>query len=311
MKDQKIIFMGTPEFSVPILEMLIENFNVILVVTKKDQEVGRKRVLKQSEIKECALKHGIKVIADHLKDHQEIIKELNPDIIITCAYGEKLPSSLINFTPLGCINVHASLLPKYRGGAPIHQAIIDGEETTGITIMYMDEGLDTGDIICQKQIPITKEDNVGTLHDKLSLLGRDTLKEILPSIYQKINPRKKQNEEESTFAKNIGREMEHIDFQKTGKEIYNQIRGLYPWPTANFYLNNVEYKALESYFVPSKIKEPGIIKEITKDAIGVTCQDGIIFITKIKPFGKKAMRTKDFLNGTDPQKLLNKKVNET
>ena len=203
----KVIFMGTPDFAVPVLEGLIENYEVILVVSQPDKKVGRKQELKNTPIKEVALKHNIPVFqpVKIREDYQEII-DLNPDIIVTCAYGQIIPKAILDCPKLGCINVHASLLPKLRGGAPIHKAIIDGYKTTGITIMYMDVKMDDGDIISQKEIDITDDDNLESLHDKLSVLGKELLLETLPSIIDGTNERIKQNEDEVTFAYNIKRE---------------------------------------------------------------------------------------------------------
>ena len=259
MENTRIIFMGTPEFAVPVLKMLHENYQVILVVTQPDKKVGRKQILTPSSIKSFALEHGISVFQPNkIREDFEEIMELKPDIIITCAYGQIVPKSVLDCPKLGCINVHASLLPKYRGGAPIHKALINGEKETGITIMYMNEGMDTGDIIEKKVCKIEDNDNVGTLHDKLSEMGATLLKEVLPSIIRKTNHREKQNEEEATYAYNIKREEEHLDFSKTGQELLNQIRGLNPWPTANFILLETEIKVLEANFKEGKINEIGM-----------------------------------------------------
>ena len=194
----KIVFMGTPDFSVPVLEGLIENkdYEVIGVVSQPDKKVGRKQIITPSKVSEVALKNNIKLFRpEKLRKEYEDILETKPDIIVTCAYGQIVPKEILDFPKYGCINVHASLLPKYRGGAPIHKAIIDGEDKTGITIMYMNEGLDKGDIISQKEIKIEDTDTTETMHDKLSVVGRDLLLETLPKIIEgTINPIK-QNEE--------------------------------------------------------------------------------------------------------------------
>ncbi|MCI8575878.1 MAG: methionyl-tRNA formyltransferase [Bacilli bacterium] len=309
MKDKKIVFMGTPDFAVPILQMLIENYDVVLVVTQPDKPVGRKQIMTPSPIKQLALNHHIDVFqpAKIRTDYDAILKA-QPDLIITCAYGQIIPKEVLDIPVIACFNVHASLLPKYRGGAPIHKALIDGEKETGITIMYMDVGMDTGDMVAKKTLTIEESDNVGTLHEKLSQMGADLLKETLPQIINGTNKRIKQNEEDATYAYNIKREEEHLDFTKNGQALLNQIRGLNPWPTANFYLNGLEYKALEAEFVKTNQKSPGWIVDVTKTAIGISCADGIIYITKIKPFGKKVMPTKDFLNGLTKENLLNQKV---
>ena len=179
----RIVFMGTPEFSVPILEMLIKNYDVVAVVTQPDKEVGRKRILTQSPVKELALKNSIPVLTPRrIREEFDDVLRFNPDIIVTCAYGQIVPSVILNYPEYGCINVHASLLPKYRGGAPIQRVIMNGECKTGVTIMYMNQGLDTGDMIEKKEILIDINDNYTTLHDKLSSVGTTLLEEVLPNI---------------------------------------------------------------------------------------------------------------------------------
>lgn len=307
MKNKKVIFMGTPEFAVPILQMLIENTEVILVVTQPDKEVGRKKEKKFSPIKELALKNNIEVFQPiKIREDYEYILSKNPDIIITCAYGQIIPNALIETPEYSAINVHASLLPKLRGGAPIHHAIIDGYDKTGITIMYMSSKMDAGDIISQKEITINDKDNVGTLHDKLSKIGTELLKETLPLIFEQKNERIKQNEEEVTFGYNITREEEKIDFNKTAEQVYNQIRGLNPFPLAYAILNEEETKIIEANINEKTIGKVGKITEITKNSIIVKCKDKSIEITKIKPFGKRIMEVKDYLNGIKKEALINK-----
>ncbi len=310
MKDLKVIFMGTPEFAVPILKMLNENTTVVGVVTQPDKLVGRKKELTYSPIKKYALENNLKVFQpEKIKEHLDKILSIPCDIIITCAYGQILPSKILEYPKLGCINVHASLLPKYRGGAPIHWCLINGEEKTGITIMYMDKGMDSGDIIKQEEYLIKDSDTVSTLHDKLSEIGSKLLLDTLPSIINKTNERIKQDESLVTYGYNITREDERLDFNQTGKEIINKIRGLNSWPLANFLLNDLEYKVLEAYFIKRKIDKVNKVIDIKKDAIGISCKDGIIYLTKIKPFGKKVMDVKSYLNGTDKSILQNAKIN--
>ena len=306
MNDLNVIFMGTPEFAVPVLEKLIENTRVIAVVTQPDKEVGRHHELKASPIKELALAHDIRVIQPNKirEEYQEIVN-LNPDIIITCAYGQIIPDAILECPHLGCINVHASLLPKLRGGAPIHHAIIDGYNKTGITIMYMDSKMDTGDIIAQRECPIYDIDNVGTLHDKLSKIGAELLMDTLPSLLIGAITRTKQNDEEATFAWNIKREEEHVDFNDTARNIFNKIRGLYPFPTANCIINDQEVKLLECYIGETESSlSPCTICEVNKDNFGIATKDKIIYITKVKPFGKKEMDAKDYINGIKKENLL-------
>ena len=305
MKETKVIFMGTPEFSVPVLESLIKNTQVVLVVTQPDKPVGRKQILTQSPVKEIALKNNIPVFQpEKIRKDYDTILNTPCDLLVTCAYGQIIPKEVLDYPRLGCINVHASLLPKYRGGAPIHWCLINGEEKTGVTIMYMEEKMDAGDIISQKEYKILPTDNVGTLHEKLSTLGAELLIETLPSIINETNKRFKQNEDEVTFGYNIKREEEHLDFSDTGKNIINKIRGLNPFPLANILVNEEEYKVLEAYFEEKDASTPKKVREIRKDAIGIDCQNGTIYLTKIKPFGKKAMNVKDYLNGVKKEEIL-------
>ena len=310
MKERKVVYMGTPDFAVPILEMLIKNTNVILVVTQPDKEVGRKKEKKYSPIKEVAIKNNIEVYQPiKIKNEFDYILSKEPDIIITCAYGQIIPNELIETPKYKAINVHASLLPKLRGGAPIHHAIIDGYKETGITIMYMSPKLDAGDIISQEKISIEQTDNVGTLHDKLSKLGEKLLLETLPLIFENKNKRIKQNESEVTYGYNITREEEKIDFNKTAEEVYNQIRGLNPFPLAYATLDGEETKIIKAEVNCSSKGKVGQIIEITKNSIIVKCKDQSVEITEIKPFGKKAMTVKDYLNGIKKENLLYKEYN--
>ncbi|MBR2138113.1 MAG: methionyl-tRNA formyltransferase [Bacilli bacterium] len=299
--------MGTPEFSVPVLEMLIENTNVIMVVTQPDAYVGRKHELTFSPVKKKALEHNIEVYQpEKIRNEYEYILEKEPDVIITCAYGQIIPSILLDTPKYKAINVHASLLPKLRGGSPLHKCIIDGYDETGVTIMYMAPGMDDGDIITQSKVKIEENDNVGIIHDKLSVLGKDLLLETLPSIFDGTNTRTKQNEEEVTFAYNIKREEEKIDFNKTSKEVHNQIRGMYPFPVAYTTLDGEIIKICESRLSDKQASDPGKIINIYDDGIGVSCIDKEIIITKLKPSGKKEMSAKDYINGKKAENLKGK-----
>ena len=211
MKDKKVVFMGTPEFSLNVLESLIENCNVIGVVTQPDKEVGRKKVLTMSPVKELALKHNIKVLQPKkLKNEYQDIIDLNPDVIITCAYGQILPYELLSYPKYKTINVHASLLPKLRGGAPIQRAIMDGYKKTGVTIMRTEVGMDDGDMISSYEIEIKDDDTYETLSSKLSIVGKELLIKTLPSIFDGTCKYIKQNEDEVTFAKIIKKEDEYL-----------------------------------------------------------------------------------------------------
>ena len=300
----KTVFMGTPDFAVPILDTLIKNTEVVLVVTQPDKYVGRKKVLTFSPVKEKAIESNIPVFQPvKIREDFEEIKEYQPDLIVTCAYGQIVPKDVLDIPRLGCINVHASLLPKYRGGAPIHHAIMNGDDKTGITIMYMDVGMDTGDMISSSAIPIEEDDTLGTLSDKLSHLGAKLLEETLPSIISGTNRRVKQNESEVSYAYTIKREDEHLNFKRFAKEIYNQVRALNPGPFANILLNDEEVKVMEGYIGEKTNVEAGTICDIKKDAIGIACSDKIFYITKLKPFGKNVMSVRDYLNGINKEKL--------
>lgn len=305
----KTIFMGTPDFAVPILNTLIQNTEVVLVVSQPDAYVGRKKILTLSPVKKSALEHNIPVFTPYkIREDFEELKKYDADLIVTCAYGQIVPVEVLEIPKLGCINVHASILPKYRGGAPIHHAIINGETETGITIMYMDKGMDTGDIISIKSIPIKEDDTVETMHNKLSVIGANLLEETLPSIINGTNKRIKQNEEAATYAPTIKRKDEHLDFNLTAKEIYNKVRGLNSWPLANIMIDNEEIKVIEGYIGEETKKDAGIISDIKKDAIGISCSDKIYYITKLKPFGKKAMSVRDYLNGIKKENLIDKQI---
>ncbi len=312
-KKLRIVFMGTPEFSVPVLEVLIENYQVVGVVTQPDKEVGRHHEIKPTPVKEVALKNNILVLQPQRikKEYQEIL-DLKADLIVTCAYGQMIPKEILEAPKYGCINVHASLLPKLRGGAPIHRAIINNETRTGITIMYMVEKMDAGDILAQEETPILKEDNVGILHDRLSKMGAKLLIETIPDLINgKIKPIP-QNEEEVTYAWNIKREEEKIDFNQRTIDIYNQIRGLNPWPGGYALLDGKVVKIYEARISDSffTTKKNGEIGKVYEDGIGVSTKDGEIIITKLQPSGKRKMLAKEYLNGVHEEDLLGKVFNE-
>lgn len=304
--------MGTPDFSTKVLEMLIAKEDVIAVVTQPDRPVGRKRVMTPPPVKEVALQNGIEIYQpekiSQSEDLQTLI-DLKPDLIVTAAFGQILPKALLDAPRLGAINVHASLLPKYRGGAPIHQAIIDGEKETGVTIMYMAPKLDAGDIISQQAIDIEANDDVGSMHDKLSFLGADLLAKTLPDIINGTNDRIEQNEDEATFASNISREDERIDWSESAQDIYNHIRGLSPWPVAYTKLDDKNMKLYKAHIVEGKAGKPGEIIETTKKAIIVgTGSSDAIALTDIQLSGKKRMPTANFLSGYQDD-LVGKELN--
>ncbi len=299
-KELKIVFMGTPDFSVPVLDALIKNYKVKAVVTQPDKLVGRSGKLAKPPVKLLAEQHDILVIQlKKIKEEYQEIIDLEPDLIVTCAYGQILPEELLNYPRLGCINVHASLLPKLRGGAPIHRAILNGFKKTGITIMYMAKGMDDGDIIEQRELDILDTDTASTLHDKLSKLGSELLIETLPSIIDGTNKRVPQDSSKVTFAPIIKPDDEKIDFSKTSLEIYNQIRGLNSFPGAYLILDGKRIKVWESIIVEEYFPEKfnGEIVKIYNEGIGIKTSNGVIVLTLIQPEGKPKMKAKDFLNG--------------
>ncbi|MGX6441996.1 methionyl-tRNA formyltransferase [Neobacillus sp. K501] len=312
----KIVFMGTPDFSVPVLRKIIDDgFDVIGVVTQPDRPVGRKRVLTPPPVKVEALKHSIPVFQpEKIRQPEELEKilSLKPDLIVTAAFGQILPKELLQAPTYGCINVHASLLPELRGGAPIHYAIIQGKKKTGITIMYMVEKLDAGDILTQVEVPITEEDNVGTLHEKLSAAGSELLSKTLPQLLEgKLTPIP-QNNEEATFAYNIKREQEKIDWTMTGEEIYNHIRGLNPWPVAFTLIDGQVLKVWRSEKTAgTSEQDAGTILKLEADGITVSTGNGTaIKITELQPSGKTKMTSEQFLRGAGAKLTLGSKLGE-
>ena len=296
--------MGTPEFSVPILTMLHEEgYSILAVVTQPDRPVGRKKVLTPTPVKKEAMRLDIPVIQpEKLKGSQQLdeILALQPDIVVTAAFGQILPNEILEAPEYGCLNVHASLLPAYRGGAPIHQAIIDGQDETGVTIMYMAQKLDAGDIITQQAIPIADADTTGILFEKLSIVGRDLLKKTLPTILNRTNARIVQDENHVTFARNISREQERIDWNQSAKDIYNQVRGLNPWPVAYTTLKQEAVKIWWGQPSQQMYTHPaGTVVELKVDRLVVqTGFEQAFEITELQPAGKKKMSAEEFLRGT-------------
>lgn len=299
----KIIFMGTPDFSVPVLKRIIdEGYDVIAVVTQPDRPVGRKKVLTPPPVKVEAEKQGIPVYQpEKIREKEELEKiiALNPDLVVTAAFGQILPNELLDAPKYGCINVHASLLPELRGGAPIHYSILQGKEKTGITIMYMAEKLDAGDILTQAEVAIGEEDNVGTLHDKLSKVGSDLLAETLPKLLNQELQAIKQDEDQATFAPNIKRSEEKIDWSKSGEDIYNHVRGLNPWPVAYTTLDGSILKIWQAKKLEDgNLAVPGTIIDVQNDGFVVsTGNETAILVTELQPSGKKKMPAKDYLRG--------------
>lgn len=299
-RELKIVFMGTPEFSVPVLKGLIDNYNIRAIVTQPDRPFGRHGELSASPVKRVGIENTILVLQpEKIKENIEMITSLEPDLIITCAYGQILPKEILNCPRLGCINVHASLLPRLRGGAPIHRAIIEGHKKTGITIMYMGIGMDDGDIISQEEMEIDINDTSSTLHDKLSILGRDLLLHTLPSIIDGTCTRTKQDSSQVTYGFNIKREDERINFSKTRREIYNLVRGLNSWPGAYCIFEGKVLKVWEcregELYNPSLFD--GQITAIYEDGFGVKVSNGEIVFKTVQLEGKTKVSAIDFVRG--------------
>ena len=297
MKKVKTIFMGTPEFAIPVLKTLLKLSDVVCVVTKPDALVGRKKVLTPSPIKKLAIKENIPVLTPvKLKEEYQSILNYEPELIVTCAYGKIVPKVILDYPKYGCINIHASILPKYRGSAPMQWAIANGEKENGITLMYMDEKMDTGDIIDIEKIPILDDDDLGSIHDKMSLLGSSILEKNFSNIINNNISRVKQDDTKATLAPMITREMELLDFNDYGKNIINKIRAFSPYPLTRTMINNEEVKIVKAKFIRKENTNIGKLI-ITKNDLGIECLDGIIYLEIIKPVGKKEMPIKSFLNG--------------
>ena len=296
----KLIFMGTPDFAATVLEGLLDNANydVLAVVTQPDRAVGRKKEIKMTPVKEVALAHNLPVYQPEKmsgSDEMAELMTLGADGIVTAAFGQFLPTKLLDSVDFA-VNVHASLLPKYRGGAPIHYAIINGDKEAGVTIMEMVKKMDAGDMIAKASTPITDEDNVGTMFEKLAVIGRDLLLKTLPDyIAGNIKP-EPQDEEAATFSPNITPEQERIDWNKSARDVFNHIRGLYPWPVAHTLLDGKRFKIYEAALAEGQGK-PGEIIEKGKKSLVVATGDGAISLKTVQPAGKPRMSVVDFLNG--------------
>lgn len=298
--------MGTPDFAAVILEKIITSgHEVIGVVTQPDKEKGRGRTISFSPVKELAIKYGCTVYQPvKVRDESflQTVKELAPEAIIVAAFGQILPKTLLDMPPYGCINVHASLLPKYRGAAPIQYSILEGEEETGITIMYMDDGIDTGDMILQARTPISPDETGGSLYEKLAVIGADLLIEALEKIKNNTAERIHQNNEQSTYVKMITKEMGKLDFTWPAIKLERWIRGMDPWPSAYTFLDGKTLKIWKAEVEEYQDKEnkpakPGEVVEVRKDAIAVMTGEGILVIKELQLEGKKRMPCGAFLLG--------------
>ncbi|SDB97970.1 methionyl-tRNA formyltransferase [Melghirimyces thermohalophilus] len=298
----RIVFMGTPDFAVPSLKTLVEEgYEVLSVVTQPDRPRGRKRVMTPPPVKEVAQELGIPVFQpEKLRKPENVqqVVDLNPDLIVTAAYGQILPREVLEVPRYGCINVHASLLPKYRGGAPIHHALIRGEKKTGVTIMYMVEALDAGDMLAQQAIPIERDDDVSSLHDKLARVGAELLAKTVPPLLKGEIEATPQEEDQVTFAPNIRREDERIDWNRHPEELFNQVRGLSPWPVAYTQWKGKPLKIWRAE--PVSLAEPaapGTVVQVSEDGVVVAAKGGGLRLLELQPAGKKRMTAEQFARG--------------
>ncbi|NFF59917.1 methionyl-tRNA formyltransferase [Clostridium botulinum] len=298
----KIVFMGTPEFAVPSLEAIIDNFGVEAVFTQPDRPKGRGKKVAMSPVKEVALKNNIEVCQPtKLKNESEFIeklKNIEPDFIIVVAYGQILPKEVLEIPKYACINLHASLLPKYRGAAPLNWVIINGEKKSGNTTMLMDVGLDTGDMLMTQEVEINEDMTAGELHDILMNQGGELLVETINKMVKgEINPQK-QDESSTCYASMLDKNMAFIDWKNSAKNIHNLIRGLNPWPVAYTHYNDKAMKIYKSQMLNEKSdKEPGTIIEVSKNGLKVVCGDGTLLVEEIQFPGKKSLRVEEYIRG--------------
>ncbi len=300
----KVVYMGTPDFAVPPLKALAEEgYEIDAVITQPDKPKGRGKTLMPTPVKEEAMKHGIPVYQPKkVRDPEfiQILKDLDPDVIIVAAFGQIIPKEVLNLPKFGCINIHASLLPKYRGAAPIQQAVIDGEKESGVTIMRMGMGIDTGDMISRITVPLAADETGGSLFDKLALAGAELLIKTLPSIEDGTAVYVKQPEESPTpYAAMISKQMGCMDFHKSAVELERLVRGLNPWPSAYTRLNGKSLKIWKSEAIASDTADavPGTVLRIEKAGIHVACSDGVLVLKEVQLEGKKRMDADVFLRG--------------
>lgn len=298
----KIIFMGTPDFSVGTLEALVEaGHEVCLVVTQPDKPKGRGKEMQYTPVKEAAIKHGIEVYQPRKIRESECVEKLKQyqaDIMVVIAFGQILPKEILEMTPYGCVNVHASLLPKYRGAAPIQWSIIDGEEVTGVTTMQMDEGLDTGDMLLKTEVPITAEETGESLHDKLAEAGAKLCVETLEKLQEGSIQPEKQGESPTAYARMLDKKLGNIDWSKSAVEIERLVRGLNSWPSAYTHWNKKVMKIWKADVVDeNSTKEPGSVVKVEKDGFYVQTGDGCLKVLELQIPGKKRMDAGAFLRG--------------
>lgn len=299
----KVLFMGTPDFAVPSLRSLLEDGHELVgVFTQPDKPKNRGMKLQAPPVKELALEVGIPVFQpEKMKDGTalSIIQELEPELIVVAAYGRILPRDMLDYPKFGCINVHSSLLPKYRGAAPIHWAVLNGDQESGVTIMHMAEALDAGDIISQAQTPIDPDETVGELHDRLAMMGAELLVKTVREIVSGTAKRTPQNEAEVTLAPMLSRALSSMNWERTARELHNQVRGLTPWPSASATLSGKPYKIWKTSVLDRKTDAtPGTILEAGNAGILMACGDGTVLrIEELQAEGKRRMSASDFLRG--------------
>jgi len=295
----RIVFMGTPEFAVPSLEVLLDDHEVVAVVTQPDRPSGRGQKYTPSPIKKVAMAHGIPVLQPETIGHSEVMDELESyraELFVVVAFGQKLPKRLLDMAPYGCVNVHSSLLPKYRGASPISAAIVNGDTVTGVTTMYMDSGWDTGDVILQAEEPILPRDTTGDLHDRLMVKGAELLRETVQQIAKGEAPRTPQDHEAASFAYKLSKKDSFVDFQESATTLDRLIRGMNPWPLAYTYVGDEMVKIWEAY--PGEGEgTPGEILGIEGPGLRVACGSGSLLLLKVQRPNAKAISGADFANG--------------
>lgn len=296
----RILFMGTPEFAQISLKALVEdNRDVVCVITQPDKPKGRGYEMAMPEVKVYALEKNIPVYQpETLKDEAilPLLEEYRPDVIIVVAYGKILPEYVLKFPKYGCINIHGSLLPKYRGAAPIQRAVIDGEKVSGITGMYMEKGLDTGDMLIKRELPIGEETTAGEYHDALAVLGGEVLLEILDALSEGTLSPEKQDDSLSTYASQLTKAEGEIDWHNTNEQIYNKVRGLNPWPKAFSFIGGKRF-VVDFVYKCGQSGNAGEVLSADENGILVACGKGSVLIKEIKVEGKKKMSVGDYLRG--------------
>jgi methionyl-tRNA formyltransferase len=303
MSNLRVVFMGTPEFAVPCLDILIaEKYNVVAVITQPDRPKGRGQKLAESAVKQAAFAYGLPVLQPNKvkeADFQAELSLLKPDIIVVVAFGQLLPKSILDLPALGCINVHASLLPVYRGAAPIHWSVMRGDKVTGVTTMYMDIGMDTGDMILKQEVSIAENETTGDIHDKLKEVGAKVLSETIHLIVTNKAPRTEQDNECATYASMLTRQLEGINWKAPASKIHNLVRGLNPWPGAYCSYQGKNLKVWRTRVCEREaiVTQSGRITSITSDSFVVETGQGTLELLEVQPESKRRMSANEFICG--------------